>query len=74
MKMKNILLLLAACYSFVCTEMAYAEGTKSVQFLDPAPADLPFSEAVRAGNLLFLSGQVGSVPGTRLINHSTYVT
>ena len=26
--------------------------------------DLPFSEAVRVGDLLFLSGQVGNVPGT----------
>jgi reactive intermediate/imine deaminase len=30
-----------------------------------APADLPFSPAVRAGGLLFLSGQIGNVPGTR---------
>ena len=28
-------------------------------------AGLPFSTAVRVGNLLFLSGQVGNVPGTR---------
>jgi reactive intermediate/imine deaminase len=26
---------------------------------------LPFSSAVRVGNLLFLSGQIGTVPGTR---------
>jgi reactive intermediate/imine deaminase len=26
---------------------------------------LPFSPAVRVGNLLFLSGQIGNVPGTR---------
>src|SRR5439155_20420261 len=26
---------------------------------------LPFSSAVRAGDLLFLSGQIGNVPGTR---------
>jgi 2-iminobutanoate/2-iminopropanoate deaminase len=25
---------------------------------------LPFSEAVRAGDLLFLSGQIGNLPGT----------
>ena len=28
-----------------------------------SPASLPFSEAVREGPLLFLSGQVGNVPG-----------
>jgi 2-iminobutanoate/2-iminopropanoate deaminase len=27
------------------------------------PATLPFSEAVRDGDLLFLSGQIGNVPG-----------
>jgi reactive intermediate/imine deaminase len=29
------------------------------------PAGLPFSAAVRIGDLVFLSGQVGNVPGTR---------
>lgn len=28
---------------------------------------LPFSPAIRAGNLLFLSGQIGNVPGTRQV-------
>ncbi len=31
---------------------------------DPKLASLPFSEAVRAGDLLFLSGQIGNAPGT----------
>ncbi|CAG2142173.1 2-iminobutanoate/2-iminopropanoate deaminase [Cupriavidus yeoncheonensis] len=32
------------------------------------PAGLPFSEAVRVGNFLYLSGQMGIVPGsTRLV-------
>jgi 2-iminobutanoate/2-iminopropanoate deaminase len=31
---------------------------------DPALATLPFSEAVRAGALLFVSGQIGNAPGT----------
>jgi 2-iminobutanoate/2-iminopropanoate deaminase len=36
------------------------------QFLNSGrqPASLPFSEAVRVGNLLFLSGQLGVKPGT----------
>ena len=29
-----------------------------------APTGLPFSEAVRDGDLLFVSGQIGNVPGT----------
>ena len=38
-----------------------------VEFLNSGkvtPTNLPFSEAVRVGGLLFLSGQVGIVPGT----------
>ena len=27
-------------------------------------ADLPFSEMVRVGNILYLSGQIGAIPGT----------
>lgn len=30
----------------------------------PGSSDLPFSDAVRVGNLLFLSGKIGLVPGT----------
>lgn len=29
------------------------------------PGGLPFSSAVRVGNLLYLSGQIGNTPGTR---------
>ena len=39
----------------------------SVEFLNSGkvlPATLPFSEAVRHGNTLYLSGQIGVVPGT----------
>jgi 2-iminobutanoate/2-iminopropanoate deaminase len=38
-----------------------------VEFLNSGkvlPAGLPFSEAVRVGNMLYLSGQMGIVPGT----------
>jgi reactive intermediate/imine deaminase len=31
---------------------------------DSASLALPFSEAVRVGDLLFLSGQIGNLPGT----------
>ena len=44
-----------------------AEGNTTVEYLsNPAAASarLPFSEAVRVGSLLFLSGQLGVVPGT----------
>jgi reactive intermediate/imine deaminase len=40
---------------------------ESVEFLNSGkvlPPSLPFSEAVRVGDLLYLSGQIGIVPGT----------
>lgn len=39
----------------------------SVEFLNSGrilPRELPFSEAVRVDNMLYLSGQIGIVPGT----------
>ncbi|WP_408951835.1 RidA family protein [Lysobacter sp. Hz 25] len=45
---------------------AIAGEARKPEFLrspDPAAAKLPFSEAVRSGDLLFLSGQIGTVPG-----------
>src|SRR2546427_11010679 len=37
------------------------------QVINPpgASLNLPFSAAVRVGNVLYLSGQIGNVPGTR---------
>lgn len=31
------------------------------------PAGLPFSSAIKAGGFIFLSGQIGNVPGTRTL-------
>ncbi|UJB19347.1 MULTISPECIES: RidA family protein [Lysobacter] len=45
---------------------AFADAASKPEFLnspDPDMAKLPFSEAVRSGDLLFLSGQIGTVPG-----------
>ncbi len=44
-----------------------SKGADSVLFLNSGKtlaADLPFSEAVEVGDLLYLSGQIGVVPGT----------
>jgi reactive intermediate/imine deaminase len=38
---------------------------KEVIQLPGASLGLPFSSAVRVGNLLYLSGQIGTVPGSR---------
>ncbi len=65
MNILNRLLLLALC--LVCSSATFAGGKADVEYLtDPANAShkLPFSEAVRTGNLLFLSGQIGLIPGT----------
>jgi len=55
-----LLSLLAACRSAAPAPT----GTEFFVSPDPQLAKLPFSEAVRAGDLLFLSGQIGNVPGS----------
>jgi 2-iminobutanoate/2-iminopropanoate deaminase len=49
------------------SQPALAEDKPAVEFLNSGkvvPATLPFSEAVRVGDTLYLSGQVGIKPGT----------
>lgn len=47
---------------------ARAQGAPTYyQSPDSALRTLPFSEAVQVGNLLFLAGQIGSVPGSRAV-------
>ncbi len=44
-----------------------ADENKSIQYYHSGkilPANLPFSELVRVGNTLYLSGQLGVIPGT----------
>ena len=65
--MKTIVLFVAACFSFVCVESLFAGEGGSVEFLNSGkvlPTTLPFSEAVRVANTLYLSGQIGIVPGS----------
>ena len=62
--MRKTLFLLAACASLANVHPALAD---QIQFLNSGkviPKDLPFSEAVRVGDTLYLSGQVGIAPGT----------
>ena len=42
-----------------------AQDRQVVQLPGATPAGLPFSPAVRAGNVIYLSGQIGFMPGTR---------
>jgi reactive intermediate/imine deaminase len=65
--MKNTSLLFAAvagCFVFCA---ASAKQPAKVEFLNSGkvvPTNLPFSEAVRVDNMLYLSGQIGIEPGT----------
>jgi len=65
--MRKVLLLLASCGGLASPHPVFADQSGVVQFLNSGkvvPTNLPFSEAVRVGNTLYLSGQVGIVPGT----------
>ena len=58
---------LAAATILAGAQPAIAEDNPAVEFLNSGkvvPNTLPFSEAVRAGDTLYLSGQVGIKPGT----------
>jgi 2-iminobutanoate/2-iminopropanoate deaminase len=51
----------------VLSPAAVGEQKNAVEFLNSGsllPEGLPFSEAVRVGNTLYLSGQLGIAPGT----------
>ena len=51
----------------LATLLTAAASAAEVTFHNPSEAaalDLPFSEAVRVDDLLFLSGQIGNLPGT----------
>ena len=54
---------LGLCLAFA-TSAAFAAPIE--RYTDPAMAEanLPFSQAVRVGDMLYLSGQIGNVPGT----------
>jgi 2-iminobutanoate/2-iminopropanoate deaminase len=62
--MRGILAMLAL---FAATSAAAADREPNIEYLNSGkvvPATLPFSEAVRVGDVLYLSGQVGIKPGT----------
>ncbi|MFQ5720610.1 MAG: Rid family detoxifying hydrolase [Acidobacteriota bacterium] len=65
--MKKIMVLCVAAACVVWMAGPLADDAGGVRFLNSGkilPADLPFSEAVQAGDTLYLSGQIGVVPGT----------
>ncbi len=68
MKISSLLLAIAVTVTAACVAAPPpTEEADPIEFLNSGkslPADLPFSEAVRVGNTLYLSGQIGNVPGT----------
>jgi len=67
MKWRTCSLCLVALASLAAANEAPAAEPVKVEFLNSGkvlPANLPFSEAVRVGDLLLLSGQIGLVPGS----------
>lgn len=60
-------LLLCCALSLATLPGLQAADTEDVEYYSAdseTERALPFSAAVRVGNLLFLSGQIGSIPGT----------
>jgi 2-iminobutanoate/2-iminopropanoate deaminase len=63
MQMRLQLLLLFTC-ALATTAIAQQPDKQVIQMPGSLPG-LPFSSAVRVGNVLYLSGQIGNLPGTR---------
>jgi reactive intermediate/imine deaminase len=66
--MRNNQLMLSVITSLLVACAASAKQPAKVEFLSSAKAlaaGLPFSEAVRVDETLYLSGQIGTRPGTR---------
>ena len=65
--MRTMLSVVGVVASLAYPGLLFAEADDSVEFLNSGkvlPTHLPFSEAVRAGSTLYLSGQIGIVPGS----------
>ena len=65
--MTRFLMTAAAMVLLVAALIARADESPAIEFLNSGkitPTTLPFSEAVRVGNTLYLSGQIGIKPGS----------
>ena len=65
--MLSLVLLLAGCQAEAQQSMTQEATAPDVEYLSSGNSSLPFSEAVRVGNMLYLSGKIGSVPGEGLV-------
>lgn len=63
--MKQLALILPVIALFGCdVEIEQSDAVTYLQMPGMAEQNLPFSAAVRVGNTLYLSGNVGNLPGT----------
>ncbi|USH01431.1 RidA family protein [Grimontia kaedaensis] len=64
--MRNILLILSVSFCLV-TLSSLAKSSDDIEYLNSGkvlPTNLPFSEAIRVDDTIYLSGQIGIKPGT----------
>lgn len=65
--MKQVLATFVASLCVLAAQSLFAAPSTTIEFLNSGkvlPTTLPFSEAVRVGNTIYLSGQIGVAPGT----------
>ena len=66
MRKSLILLLISTSLVLSCTQIEKSPDNKTVIQTDKAPASIGvYSQAIRSGNTLYLSGQIGLIPETR---------
>jgi 2-iminobutanoate/2-iminopropanoate deaminase len=61
--MKAMIVLLA-CAGLALSTAAAAAGPEVEHYTSNPEMQLPFSDAVRVGDMLYLSGKIGNIPGT----------
>ena len=64
----SLVLVLIGCQTEASQPATPQAAEPEVEYLDPPGTEgRPFTEAVRVGNMLYLSGKIGSVPGQGLV-------
>lgn len=66
MKNRTAAFLLLACIGSMLVSSPLLASDDAPEYLGGNP-DMPFSDAVRVGNTLYLTGKLGIVPGTRAL-------
>ncbi len=64
----SLVLVLIGCQTEASQPATPQAAAPEVEYLDPPGTEgRPFTEAVRVGHMLYLSGKIGSVPGQGLV-------